>query len=295
MTTENRSIRVSGIPVEIVRKDIKNLHVGVYPPCGRVRVAAPLRLDGEAIRLAVVSRLGWIRRQQAAFEQQNRQSEREMVTGESHYFRGRRYRLDVVAHDGPAFVCLPNNTTIQLRIKAGADAASRKAVLQRWYRQHLREQVPALLAKWEPRMDRDRGFVGGQMDEFRMFDREISPAEVRELHDGAHLQYLLQKDLALLGKNERTQLLEYYLATHYEPVAQIRRELQTARAKWNRQLDELPDLTIMRELPEPRPAYVLERGAYNARGEELAADTPQILPTFPQDQPRNRLGLGPVG
>ncbi len=138
---------------------------------------------------------------------------------------------------------------------------------------------------------RDRGFVGGQMDEFRMFDREISPAEVRELHDGAHLQYLLQKDLALLGKNERTQLLEYYLATHYEPVAQIRRELQTARAKWNRQLDELPDLTIMRELPEPRPAYVLERGAYNARGEELAADTPQILPTFPQDQPRNRLGL----
>ena len=153
MTTENRSIRVSGIPIEIVRKDIKNLHVGVYPPCGRVRVAAPLRLDGEAIRLAVVSRLGWIRRQQAAFEQQNRQSEREMVTGESHYFGGRRYRLDVVAHDGPASVCLANNTTIQLRIKAGADAASRKVVLQRWYRQHLRAQVPALLAKWEPRMD----------------------------------------------------------------------------------------------------------------------------------------------
>ncbi len=138
---------------------------------------------------------------------------------------------------------------------------------------------------------RDRGFVGGQVDEFRMFDREISPAEVRELHDGSHLQNLLEKDLALLRKSERTQLLEYFLATDYEPAAQMRRELQAARAKWNRQMDELPDLAIMRELPELRPAFVLERGAYNAPGEEIAADTPQVLPAFPQDQPRNRLGL----
>ena len=68
----------------------KNLHVGVYPPCGRVRVAVPRRLNDDAVRLAVVSRLAWIRRQQAEFGQQTRQSEREMVTGESHYFRGRR-------------------------------------------------------------------------------------------------------------------------------------------------------------------------------------------------------------
>ena len=138
---------------------------------------------------------------------------------------------------------------------------------------------------------RDRGFVGGQMDEFRMFDREIAAAEVKELYDGSHLQRLLQKEVDLLEERERTELLEYFVATGHEPVAELRRELQTARAKWNRQMDELPDLTIMRELPEPRPAYVLERGAYNARGEEIAADTPQILPTFPQDQPRNRLGL----
>ena len=153
MTTEYRSIRVSGIPIEIVRKDIKNLHVGVYPPCGRVRVAAPLRLDDEAIRLALVSRLAWIRRQQVSFEQQERQSEREMVTGESHFFQGRRYRLDVVTHDGPAFVCLQNNTTMQMRIRTHSDAASRVALLQQWYRQTLRKQVPALLTKWEPRVN----------------------------------------------------------------------------------------------------------------------------------------------
>ena len=93
MTTERQRIEVRGIRVEVVRKDIKNLHVGVYPPHGRVRVAAPQRLDDEAVRLAVISRLGWIRRQQAGFEEQDRQSEREMVTGESHYFQGRRYRL----------------------------------------------------------------------------------------------------------------------------------------------------------------------------------------------------------
>ena len=77
MITRRHRIDVRGMPVEVVRKDIKNLHVGVYPPSGRVRVAAPLRLDDEAVRLAVISRLGWIRRQQAEFEQQDRQSQRD--------------------------------------------------------------------------------------------------------------------------------------------------------------------------------------------------------------------------
>lgn len=151
MTTERRHIHVSGIPIEIVRKDIKNLHVGVYPPSGRVRVAVPLRLDDEAVRLAVVSRLGWIRRQQAVFGQQDRQSEREMVTGESHYFQGRRYRLNVVEHDAPPSVYLPNNTTMELRIRPETNAARRRDVLEQWYRQRLREQISPLLAKWEPR------------------------------------------------------------------------------------------------------------------------------------------------
>ena len=151
MTTQSR-IEVNGISVDIARKDIKNLHIGVYPPYGRVRVASPLLLDDEAVRLAVISRLRWIRRQQATFEQQIRQSEREMVTGESHYFQGRRYRLDVVEHDGLSSVCLINNKTIQLQIRASADADSRRKVLQQWYREHLREQIPALLAKWESRV-----------------------------------------------------------------------------------------------------------------------------------------------
>ncbi len=152
MTTDNFTVEVSGLSAEVVRKDIKNLHVGVYPPNGRVRVAAPLRLDNEAIRLAVISRLGWIRRQQKKFDEQVRQSQREMVTGESHYYRGRRYLLDVLEHNGPPSVYIVNNTTLELRIRPGMPRDDREAVLLRWYRRRLQERIPPLLSKWEPKV-----------------------------------------------------------------------------------------------------------------------------------------------
>jgi predicted metal-dependent hydrolase len=88
VSTRQHYIEVRGLPIEVVRKDIKNLHVGVYPPQGHVRVAAPLRIGDEAVRLAIISRLSWIRRQQAHFTDQERQSQREFVNGESLFFRG---------------------------------------------------------------------------------------------------------------------------------------------------------------------------------------------------------------
>ncbi|MEI8372732.1 MAG: YgjP-like metallopeptidase domain-containing protein [Planctomycetota bacterium] len=100
MGIERGHITVSGLQVEVVRKAIKNLHLGVYPPHGRVRVAAPLVVSNDAVRLAVIGKLGWIKRQKARFEAQPRQSEREMVSGESHYLWGRRYRLRVLQQPG---------------------------------------------------------------------------------------------------------------------------------------------------------------------------------------------------
>lgn len=152
MSIKSHHIDVRGIPVEVVRKDIKNLHVGVYPPNGRVRVATPLGLDDEAVRLAVISRLGWIRRQKSEFEQQDRQSQRDFVTGESHYYQGRRYRLDVIEYDGPPLVSLSNNSTMELRIRPGTSVEKRENILQKWYRKRLREQLSPLLAKWEPKV-----------------------------------------------------------------------------------------------------------------------------------------------
>jgi predicted metal-dependent hydrolase len=136
-----------------MRKDIKNLHLGVYPPNGRVRVAAPLAVSDDAVRLAVIDKLGWIKRQQAGFAAQPRQTEREMVSGESHYYLGRRYRLRVVAGEGPAQVTLPNRSTMALRVPAGLTAKEREQVLLRWYRERLREIVPPLLAKWKVKLN----------------------------------------------------------------------------------------------------------------------------------------------
>jgi hypothetical protein len=150
MSTDGTEIRVGGVAVQIVRKDIKNLHLGVYPPNGRVRVAVPLSVRDDALRLAVVGKLGWIKKQRAKFAAQPRQSKREMVSGESHYFLGRRLRLRVVEHRGPGTVVLRSRRFLELHVRPDADANEREQILQNWYRTHLRRLIPPLLAKWQP-------------------------------------------------------------------------------------------------------------------------------------------------
>jgi len=153
MTTkasEKHWITINGLKVEVVRKAIKNLHLGVYPPHGRVRVAAPLAVSDDAVRLAVIGKLGWIKRQRAKFEAQPRQSQREMVAGESHYFLGRRYRLRLLEHHGAAKVELRNTSMIDLHIRPGASTEQREAVLLRWHREQLKILIPQLLDKWQP-------------------------------------------------------------------------------------------------------------------------------------------------
>jgi hypothetical protein len=114
-----------------------------------VRVAAPLAVSDEAVRLAVVGKLGWIRRQRARFEAQPRQSRRELVSGESHYFLGRRCRLQVHHREGPARAALRGKSVIDLFVRPGASAKERDRALQRWYRAELKLQVPPLLEKWQ--------------------------------------------------------------------------------------------------------------------------------------------------
>jgi predicted metal-dependent hydrolase len=145
--------------VEVVRKDIKHLHLAVYPPDGRVRVAAPLRVEEEAVKLAVVTRLGWIRRKQESLRLQDRQSEREYVTGETHYFLGRRLRLRLV--DEPrSSVRVAGPDSLEMRVPAETSAKKRGQVMHEWYRRELRDRVPALLERWEPRVGVDVSAVG---------------------------------------------------------------------------------------------------------------------------------------
>lgn len=148
----NDSIIVNGIHVQIVRKPIKNLHLGVYPPNGRVRAAVPMHVTDDNVRLAVISKLSWIKRKQAAFHAQSRQSQREMVTGESHYLWGKRYRLEVVERNGKHEVVIKNNSWLTLYVKPNSDRVSRELALNAWYRAALKERIPQLIVKWEPRI-----------------------------------------------------------------------------------------------------------------------------------------------
>jgi len=149
MSTNTYRIKVSGLVVDVVRKDIKKLNLRVYPPDGRLRVAVPLRLNDEAIRLAVNSKLGWIKRQLIKFGDQERQSAREYVSGETHYYQGRRYRLNVVYQNGPGRVELRNKARIDLYVREGSKSSQREQVLMSWYRKKLKEQIPVIIEKWE--------------------------------------------------------------------------------------------------------------------------------------------------
>jgi len=149
---KNSTIHVGGIDVQIERKEIKNLHVGVYPPYGRVRVAAPVQIDDEAVRLAVISRLSWIKRQIRSFQEQRRESKREMVSGESHYFLGKRYLLDVLYDSQKHYIVL-NHSTIELHVKPGTTVENRYKLLQEWYREQLHEIVHKLVDKWEKQIN----------------------------------------------------------------------------------------------------------------------------------------------
>lgn len=134
--------------VDVVRKPIKHVHLAVYPPDGRVRISAPLRVGDDALRAIVAARLGWIRRQQGKFAGQERQAPRDYVSGESHYFLGRRYLLNVIDQPGPPRVVVRNARILDLIVRPGSDADTRGRVMQAWYRSQLKALVPPLLEKW---------------------------------------------------------------------------------------------------------------------------------------------------
>jgi predicted metal-dependent hydrolase len=153
MNIEAHKIIVGGLRVDVVRKPIKNLHLGVYPPHGRVRVAAPLSVSDEAVRLAVVARMSWIKRQCTKFEAQSRQSARTFVSGESHYFLGQRYRLNLIDGASAGRVRLRNGRSLDLHVRAGSDQAVRERVFLGWYRRELRSRASPLIEKWAQAMD----------------------------------------------------------------------------------------------------------------------------------------------
>lgn len=144
-------ITVSNITVDVVKKKIKNLHLAVYPPTGRVRIAAPLQTNDEAIRLFAISKLGWIKRHQKTFANQDRESAREFVSGESHYFNGKRFLLKVIEQNETPKVVMQHKK-IELYVKQGSTTKQKATVLNEWFREQLKNQIPELIEKWEGTM-----------------------------------------------------------------------------------------------------------------------------------------------
>ena len=142
-------LQVGNIEALIVRKPIKNLHLSVLPPLGKVRVSAPFAMRDDAIRTLLATRLGWIKRQQAKFEGQERQTKREYVSGESHYVWGKRYRLEVIYEDKPYGVNLKGKDKIILSVRPGSNRTKREQIMMDWYRKELRAIASGLIERWQ--------------------------------------------------------------------------------------------------------------------------------------------------
>ena len=139
----------SQLSIDVVRKDIKNVHLAVYPPTGRVRIASPLRINDEAVRLFAISKIAWIRKHQRNFLAQDRQLPRQFKDRESHYFQGKRYLLRITELDAPPKVVLTTKKYIDLFVRPNTDKKQRQIILNEWYRKQLKSQVSTLINKWE--------------------------------------------------------------------------------------------------------------------------------------------------
>ncbi|ACL72856.1 zinc metalloprotease [Thioalkalivibrio sulfidiphilus HL-EbGr7] len=147
----SNTLDLGGTIVEVVYKDIKHVHLSVYPPTGTVRITAPRRTNIQTLRAFAISKLGWIRDQQKKLREQDRQPPREYLDRESHYLWGRRYLLSVQEADAAPRVSR-KHSRILLQVRPGADVETRDAVMNQWYREQIRAVAPGLIAKWEPVM-----------------------------------------------------------------------------------------------------------------------------------------------
>ena len=143
------TLTLDDIDVDVIYKAIKNVHLSVHPPTGRVRISAPLDANPEVVRAFAISRLTWIRRQQAALAEQVREPPREFLERESHYLWGKRYLLSIEENHGAPDITL-GHQRITLNARAGMDEAHKNAVVAHWYRSKIREVAPEMITKWEP-------------------------------------------------------------------------------------------------------------------------------------------------
>jgi predicted metal-dependent hydrolase len=149
VSTEGAIRTISGLEVELVRKDIKNLHLGVYPPHGRIRVAAPLIISDDAIEHFVIRKMAWIKRQRNNFLKQERFTPRQGLSGEDYFLFGQRLMLRVVDSPLRGKIVRTGLTSLELRVASDLDESARLRIIERWYRKELSKKIEEVLPRWE--------------------------------------------------------------------------------------------------------------------------------------------------
>jgi len=234
-------ITISNIKIDVVRKDIKNIHLAVYPPTGRVRIAAPLKVNEDAIRLFAISKLGWIKRNQRKFEGQERISPREYKQRESHYFQGRRYLLNIVETDKTQKVVLKNKRFIELHIKSDTPTTKRHEILTEWYRKQFKKQIPAIIDKWEE-------ILKVRVDDWQVkqmktkwgscnIEKKRIWLNLELAKKPEHcLEYIIVHEMVHLLERHHNDRFLYYMDTHLPNWRQLKTELNklpVSHADWS--------------------------------------------------------------
>jgi hypothetical protein len=228
---------IGDIPVDVVLKDIRNIHLSVYPPAGRVRISAPSGMNIETIRLYAISRLGWIKKQQRKLRGQERETPREYLNRESHYLWGKRYLLKIVEREAPSAVDV-QHSAIHLYIRPDASQEKKQFTLDEWYRRQLKVALPDLIALWENR-------IGVRVNEFGIKKMKTKwgacNPDARRIWVNLELAKKPKECLEYIVVHEMVHLLEHH---HNE---RFMAHMDDMLPKWRSLRDDLNRLPVKHE------------------------------------------------
>jgi predicted metal-dependent hydrolase len=233
------TLQLGAITVDVVLKDIKNIHLSVHPPAGKVRIAAPLRMDLDTIRVFAITKLAWIKSQQKKLREQERETPREYLDRESHYVWGKRYLLKLVEKDAAPSVELKHSKMV-LQLRPAASIEKKQEVLDAWYREQLKVAVPPLVAKWEKALGVKAGKVFVQKMKTKWGSCNPVAGNIRLNTDLAKkppacLEYIVAHELAHLLERHHNERFITLMDAHMPQWRQYREVLNSlplAHQEW---------------------------------------------------------------
>lgn len=227
------TIHLGEIAIAVRRKNIKHVHLSVYPPEGRVTLVAPAGTRLEVVRAYAVSRLGWIRDQQTRLRAQARETPRRFIERESHNLWGRRYLLSVIEAEAKPFVRL-SHRRIMLHVRPGASRAKREAVMHQWHKALLHDAVPALIRRWQPKLGVE---VGGYF--LQRMKTKWGSCNHRARHIRLNTE-LVKKPKDLLEYVVVHEMLHLIAPTHSEQFLRLMTKHYPTWREARAELNELP-------------------------------------------------------